>query len=68
MAKITHRPHAGRIVWRRASLTVTEHGRIREEKINPIIPNVPGFLPAATPARASAAAPVLARWPKWTAA
>jgi|HubBroStandDraft_3_1064219.scaffolds.fasta_scaffold952170_2 hypothetical protein len=68
MAKITRWPHAGRIVWRRASLTVTEHDRVREEKINPIIPNVPGFLPAATPARASGAGPVLARWPKWTAA
>ena len=55
-------------MWRRASLTVTEHDCIREEKTNPIIPNVPGFLPAATPARASDTGPVLARWPKWTAA
>ena len=68
MAKITHWLHAGRIVWRRASLIVTEHDRVREEKIKPIIPNVPSFLPAATPTRTSGAGPVLARWPKWTAA
>ena len=68
MAKITHRPHAGRIVWRRLSLTVTERDGVREEKINLILPNVPGFLPAAPPAQASGAGPRLAHRPERTAA
>src|SRR6201996_8632278 len=32
MAKITHRPHTDRIVWRRLSLTVTERDGVRESK------------------------------------
>jgi hypothetical protein len=55
-------------VWRRTSPTVTEHDGVREEKINSIIPNVPGFLPTAPPAGASGAGPALARRPERTAA